>query len=50
MKKYIGKEEVKVIRELGIEDKTGKWVQVEVVSGENKGMRKPASISEIKEK
>ena len=50
MKKYLDKEEVMVIRELGVTDKYGKWVQVEVLSGENIGMRKPASLNEIKEK
>lgn len=34
-------EKVLVVKDLKIEDKYGKWFQIEVLSGKEKGMRRP---------
>lgn len=50
MKKYLGNDEVVIIKDLRITDKKGKWVQVEMVSGNEKGMRRPVPEKDITEK
>ena len=41
MKTYLDKNEVKIVKELGIIDKEGTWVQIEYLDGVLKGMKKP---------
>lgn len=47
--KYIYKgEEVLVIKKLHITDKDGEWIQIEFLSGPNKGSRKPIAVKSDK--
>ena len=50
MKKgYLKGSEVEVIKELGIKDKHGTWVQVEYLDGKLKGSRVPAVLENLEE-
>ncbi len=48
-KSYLKGCEVKVIRELGIKDKNGTWVQIEFMDGKQKGFRMPVILEELKD-
>lgn len=39
-------EKYKKIKDLGVKDKHGSWVQIEILDGTRKGMRLPVVISE----
>lgn len=43
-------EKYKIIKELGITDKQGKWVQAEIIAGDRKGMRLPVAIKSLSKK
>lgn len=50
MKKFNYKgEKVIILKELDIKDKLGTWVQIEIVSGEEKGNRMPITREELEE-
>jgi hypothetical protein len=50
MKKYkFNNEEVKIVEPLNIKDKDGTWVQIEYLTGENKGARQPITLEELME-
>ena len=38
---------VSIIKDLGVKDKYGTWVQVEFVSGDDKGCRKPVTLEQL---
>jgi hypothetical protein len=38
---------VTVVKPLNIKDKYGEWVQIEILDGENKGMRMPVSLKRL---
>jgi hypothetical protein len=42
------KEKVKIIKELNIKDKDGKWVQIEFLTGDRKGNRIPVCSEDLK--
>jgi hypothetical protein len=46
MKKTYKDEKIKVVKELGVKDKVGTWIQIEFLSGINKGCRIPTTIEE----
>jgi hypothetical protein len=48
-KSYLKGSEVKIIKELGIKDKAGTWVQIEFLDGKQKGFRMPAILEELKD-
>jgi hypothetical protein len=48
--KYLQTEKVKIVKELKIVDKLGTWVQIEYLTGDNIGSRKPIPIEELEEK
>ena len=49
MKKYkFEGEEVSIVKDLGIKDKLGTWVQIEFLSGKNKGFRKSEILENLK--
>ncbi len=42
MKKY------KIIRKLNIKNKNGTWIQIEMLTGKEKGLRRPITLEELK--
>ena len=49
-KKYLKNEQVKILKDLDIKDKNGKWVQIEYLTGDKRGSRRPITIQELEEK
>lgn len=47
MPKYQGNK-AKVLKKLNIKDKEGEWVQIIILEGKDKGMRKPVTLEELK--
>jgi hypothetical protein len=45
--KLYKKEKVKIIKELNIKDKAGTWVQIEFLTGVQKGCRIPLLMEEL---
>ena len=49
MKTYLyKKEKVQVVKDLNIKDKMGSWVQIEFLSGDQKGNKIPAVLEDLK--
>jgi hypothetical protein len=44
----LGKDKVKIIKSLNLKDKEGEWVQIEYLTGDNKGNRKPEVLEKLK--
>lgn len=40
------KKEYNIIKELGVKTKKGVWVQVEMIEGKEKGMRRPLQLKD----
>jgi hypothetical protein len=48
MKKlYYKKQQIKLLKNLNVKDKAGEWAQIEILTGKNKGQRKPITTKEI---
>jgi hypothetical protein len=46
-KRKLGNVVVKVIKELETKNSTEKWVQIEILEGKDKGMRKPVPVTDL---
>jgi hypothetical protein len=47
-KTYLKNDQVKILKDLDIKDKDGKWVQIEYLTGDKKGERRPITTQELK--